>query len=125
MVVSVAFSCGVGGVYPVVGGETSSARLRAKSNAVGFVMNGFASWLFNFVVPYLFNVDQANLGGKTGFFFAGLCLVGVLVVFLEIPEMKGRNYDELDAMFELRLPTRAFKGHIVEPRATEVVKSVD
>ena len=39
MVVLFAYSCGVGGVYPVVGGETSSARLRAKSNALGFVMN--------------------------------------------------------------------------------------
>ena len=67
------------------------------------MLKGFGSRLFNFVVPYLFNVDEANLGGKTGFFFTGLCLVGLAVIYFEIPEMKGRTYEELDEMFELRL----------------------
>ena len=81
------------------------------------MLKGFGSWLFNFVVPYLFNVDEANLGGKTGFFFTGLCLVGLAVIYFEIPEMKGRTYEKLDEMFEMRLPTRAFKGYTVEPRS--------
>lgn len=76
MVILFTYSCGVGGIYPVVAAETSSARLRAKWTALGFVMNGFGSWLFNVVVPYLFKVDEANLGGKSGFFFTGLCVVG-------------------------------------------------
>lgn len=49
------YGLGVGGAYPVVGAESSSVRPRAKSQALGFLMNGFASWLFNFVVPYLFS----------------------------------------------------------------------
>jgi hypothetical protein len=35
-----------------------------------------------------------------------LRVVGVIVIYIEIPEMKGRTYDELDEMFEKCVPTR-------------------
>lgn len=87
-------------------------RLRAKSQGFGFLINGFFSWAFNFFVPYLFNTDEANLGGKMGFFFFGLCIIGVIIIFIEIPEMKGRSYADLDEMFEKRLPTRQFSSYV-------------
>jgi SP family general alpha glucoside:H+ symporter-like MFS transporter len=105
------YNCGVGGIYPVVGAETSSVRLRAKSSGIGFMVNAFFSWLFNFVVPYMFDADEANLGGKMGFFFFGLCVIGLVVVFLEVPEMKNKTYAELDELFEARVPTRKFKTY--------------
>jgi hypothetical protein len=71
-----------------VAAETSSIRLRAKTLSIGFLVNAFFSWLFNFVVPYMFNTDQGNLGGKIGFIFAGLCAFSVVVVYFEFPEMK-------------------------------------
>ncbi len=106
------FGLGVGGAYTVVAAETSSVRLRAKTNSLGFFINGLFSWAFNFFIPYLFNADQLNWGGKCGLFFFGLSLIGILVVYLEIPEMKNRTYRELDDMFEQRLKTRAFKNHV-------------
>lgn len=56
------YGSGVGGVYPVLAAETSSVKLRAKTLSIGFVVNAFFSWLFNFVVPYMFNTDEGNLG---------------------------------------------------------------
>ncbi|KAL3454872.1 general substrate transporter [Aspergillus insuetus] len=111
MVVGVVYGLGVGGTYPVVAAETSSLRLRAYTQGLGFVVNGFTSWLFNFILPYMFDVDQGNWGGRIGFFFAGLCLLTLVVVWFEIPELKNRTYEELDEMFAKRLPTRAFRGY--------------
>lgn len=119
MVIVFFYGLGVGGAYPVVGAESSSVRLRAKSQGLGFLVNGFWSWAFNFFVPYMFDAGQANLGGKMGFFFAGLCVIGALVIYLEIPEMKNRTYAELDEMFENRIPTRQFSTYVCESAAVE------
>jgi hypothetical protein len=110
------FGLGVGGTYPVVAAESSSVRLRAETDSLGFIMNDFASWAFGFFIPYLYNVDKgnANWGGKVGFFFGGLSFVAVLIIYFEIPEMKNRSYGELDEMFEKRLKTREFKKYIPE-----------
>ena len=102
------FGVGAGGIIPIITAETSSIRLRAKSNSIGFVCNGFTSWAFNFFVPYMFNADEGNWGGKTGFFFAGLSLAAAVVLYLELPEMKSRTYMQLDEMFENHIRTRQF-----------------
>ncbi|KAH7110272.1 general substrate transporter [Dactylonectria macrodidyma] len=111
--VLVFFNIGAGPIIPIIVAETSSVRLRAKANAVGFMCNGFASWAFNFFVPYMFNSDKGNLGGKTGFFFAGLCIVAVVVLFFDLPEMKNRTYRELDDLFEKKVKTRDFRKYQV------------
>lgn len=114
MIIFFVFVAGVGGAYPTISGETSSIRLRAKTNALGFVMSYFSSWLFSFILPYLFNPDEANLGGKLGWIFFGLCIIGFVVLFFELPEMKERTYQEIDYMFETKVPTRAFKKYKFE-----------
>ena len=109
--VLVFFHLGVGGATPVISGETPSVRLRGKSQSLGFIAAGLFSWAFNFFVPYMFNVDEGNWGAKTGFFFAGLCILCVAVMWFEIPEMKNRTYAEIDEMFEMKLPTRKFRTY--------------
>jgi len=96
----------------MVGAESSSVRLRPKSQGLGFLVNGFWSWAFKFFVPYMFNADQANLSGKMGFIFDGLCVIGVIIIYVEILEMKNRTYAELDEMFENRVPTRQFSTYV-------------
>ncbi len=110
-VVMVFYNLAAGGIAPVVAGETSSIRLRAKTSSLGFIVSGLMSWAFTFFVPYMFNVDNADWGGKTAFFFAGLSFVVAIVIFLEVPEMNKRTYVELDEMFEKRIPTRRFKQY--------------
>lgn len=114
------YDVGIGGACPVVGAETSSVRLRAQSQGFGFLINGFWSWAFNFFVPYMFDVGEADLGGKMGFFFFGLCVISFIVVYIEVPEMKNRTYAELDEMFEKRLPTRLFSTYVCENAITRV-----
>ncbi|KAJ6032507.1 hypothetical protein N7540_003239 [Penicillium herquei] len=93
VVTNFVYGLGVGSTYPVISGETSTLRLRAKTQALGFAVQFLVSWVFQFVVPYMYSTSEGDLG----------------VVFFEIPEMKGLRLEELDTRFEQRVATRAFQ----------------
>jgi len=110
MMILVIVFCGLG-AWPsshIVCAETSALHLRAKAQGVAWFTAGAANALFGFVLPYIFNPDQGNLRAKTGFVFAGLCILGVVTTFFTVPEMKGRTPAEIDRMFELGLSARKF-----------------
>ncbi|KAF9690981.1 hypothetical protein EKO04_011264 [Ascochyta lentis] len=100
---------GVGSTWPVLIGELSSVRLRAKSSAIGFMTNAFAGVAFSISVPYMFNADAGDLGGKIGFIFAFLCFLGLGLSWLYLPETKSKSYEEMDYLFERKVPARQFK----------------
>ncbi|CAK49120.1 MFS general substrate transporter [Aspergillus niger CBS 101883] len=97
-----------------IAGEVSSVRLRAKSLAIGFTFNYFFSTVWNVVMPYLYNSDEADLGGLIGWIFAGMGAVTLLILFFELPETKGRSFEELDEMFAAGVPTRQFQRYQCE-----------
>ncbi|PYI09301.1 maltose permease Mal61 [Aspergillus sclerotiicarbonarius CBS 121057] len=101
------------GVGPglAIAGEVSSVRLRAKSLAIGITFNNFFSAVWGVVMPYLYNSDEANLGGLIGWIFAGLGAIMLVILFFELPETKGRTFEELDEMFAARVPTRKFRAY--------------
>ncbi|KAL2820612.1 general substrate transporter [Aspergillus granulosus] len=113
VVTNFVYGLGVGSVYPVVAAETSALRLRAKTQALGFAVQFVVSWVFQYVVPYMYSPAEGHLGGKVGFIFSGLSAIALAVIFFEIPEMKGLRVEELDARFEQRLPTRTFQRAVV------------
>lgn len=94
-----------------IAGEVSAVRLRAKSMAIGFTFNYFFSTVWNVAIPYLYNTDEANLGGKIGWIFAGMGVIALAVIYFEIPETKGRSFEELDEMFNENVGTRAFRRY--------------
>jgi MFS family permease len=112
IIIMFTFGLGVGGAYPVVAAEVSAAQLRAHTQGIAYMAGGFSTWLFSFVVPYMFNTDEGNLGARTGFVFAALCVLGAVVVFMEFPETKGRSYRELDEMFDYKVPARKFGDYV-------------
>ncbi|KAL8393802.1 hypothetical protein RB595_003523 [Gaeumannomyces hyphopodioides] len=90
-------------------GETSSLQLRAPTQGVGGVATQAASTAMAVMLPLVFNPDAAALGLKTGFVLCGVSAAGLALFWLFLPEMKDRTMAELDAMFELKLPTRDFR----------------
>lgn len=64
----------IGASAYVVLAETATSRLRVKTFAIGVAVNSVFGVFWTFVLPYLFNPDRANLEGKLGFVFGGLCL---------------------------------------------------
>lgn len=94
-----------------IAGEVSAVRLRAKSMAIGFTFNYFFSTVWNVAIPYLYNTDEANLGGKIGWIFAAMGLIALVVIYFEVPETKGRSFEDLDEMFNENVRAREFRSH--------------
>lgn len=93
-----------------IAAETSSLQLRARTQGLGWCVSAFATAVSGLALPYVFNPDEGNLRGKTGFTYLATCLAGAAIAWWLIPEMKGRSVAEIDRMFELRLGARQFKG---------------
>lgn len=67
--------------------------------------------------PYLINTDQANLGGKICFIFFGLSVPMCIWLYFYMPELKGRNYAEIQEMFNKNVPSREFASYVCEVSA--------
>lgn len=99
------FVCGLGcwsASYSIMS-EVSSLRLRATSQAIGGVSAYLAATFTNFVLPYLYNPDAADLKAKTGFVFMATSVVAAAATWAIVPEMKGRSALEIDRMFESKV----------------------
>jgi len=97
-------------------GEISSARLRAKSQAIGLGFNYLWSCVWNVVTPYMFNPapNGGGLLGKTGFIFFATCGISLVILWFELPETRNRTFVELDEMFDKKISTRKFKAYQTE-----------
>ncbi|KAF2240968.1 MFS general substrate transporter [Trematosphaeria pertusa] len=112
IMMAVILVCGLG-VWPTsyaIMSEASALRLRAKSQAIGGISAYVASIFTNFVLPYLYNPDAADLQAKTGFVFTGACVVAAVATYFIVPEMKGRSPMEIDHLFEERVSARKSAG---------------
>jgi hypothetical protein len=89
--------------------EVPSARLRGLTIALATVSVQVMSIVFAVAIPYAMNEDQGNWRGKVGFLFAALGLLCALYCFFCMPETKGRTFEELDLLFERKVPSRKFQ----------------
>lgn len=94
--------------------ETSTSRLRVKTIAIGYAVSQSINVMWQFVIPFLFNPDKANLGAKIAFIFGGLCFFSLIYLWYYQPETTGRSYQELDEMFAKGVPAREFKKYRTE-----------
>ena len=99
------------GAAMAIAGEVSATRLRAKTLALGNGFLGIAGTFWQSVLPYLYNSDQADLGGNLGWIFFGIAVVYLAIMYFCVPGTKGRTYEELDGMFEAKMSARAFEGY--------------
>ena len=97
--------------------EVSTSRLRAKTIGIGLAAQGCLNIFWSFTLPYLFNPDKANLGGKLGFIFGGLCFPCIAFLWWYHPETKGRSYEELDEMFMKKIPARKFRTYVTDTQS--------
>lgn len=75
-------------------------------------------------LPYLINTDEADLGGKVCFVFFGPSVLMCIYLYFCFPEMKGRNYAELEEMFQKRVPARKFKDYVVSD-APDLIRTME
>lgn len=65
-------------------------------------------------IPYMINPDEANLQGKLGYYFGGLGALCLVWSYFRVPETKGRTFEELDVLFDRKVPARQFKNYQIE-----------
>lgn len=99
------------GASMAVAGEVSAANVRAKSLGVGQAFSSFASVVWTIILPYLFNQDEANLGGKIGWIFFGMGVIYFVLMYFIVPGTKERTFEELDIMFERKISARRFEKY--------------
>lgn len=106
--------------------ETSTSRLRVKTIAIGLALQNSLNTMWSFVLPYLFNPDKLNLGGRLGFIFGGLAVICLVYLWFYQPETAGRTYEELDEMFYKKIAARKFKSYHTDAQALgEAVREKD
>ncbi|TVY89535.1 High-affinity glucose transporter [Lachnellula willkommii] len=97
----------------VVLGEASTRRLVEKTNNLAVSLSVITAFVVSFTVPYLISAQYANLGGKVSFIYRSLSILVSIMIFIFIPEMKGRSLEELDTLFAEKTPTRSFRHAVV------------
>ncbi|KAI1413885.1 putative maltose permease [Hypoxylon sp. FL1857] len=109
------------------GGELSSQRLRSHTFGLATGVGFFFAWLTTFTAPYFINPDSLNWGPKYGYIWTGSCAIAAIWIFVFLPEVKDRTLEEIDEMFEAKVPARKFRKyrctgtHVVLNEKTETV----
>lgn len=73
--------------FVAVGAEVSSLSLRSKSQGIGWAFGSMMTCVFSVILPYIYNVDAGNLRGKTGFVYAGMAVLCLVVSWYYVPEV--------------------------------------
>ncbi|KAI1299604.1 MFS monosaccharide transporter-like protein [Xylaria venustula] len=93
------------------GGELAAQRLRSHTFGLATAIGFFGAWLTTFTAPYFINPMKLGWGPKYGYIWTGSCAIAGAWVWLYLPEVKGRTLEEIDEMFEARVPARKFRNY--------------
>ncbi|CAG8930139.1 unnamed protein product [Penicillium salamii] len=119
LIVSVLFCLGPAPASWVIIGETPSVRLRPLTTGIG---RG-AYYLVNipciFLSSYMLNTDKWDLGGKSGYIWAGTAFFCTAMSWWFVPEMKNRSFREIDILFNRKVQARKWKQTVVDIRDDE------
>jgi SP family general alpha glucoside:H+ symporter-like MFS transporter len=93
--------------------EIPSTRLKSKTVAISIAIDALCGIVTKVVNPYLINPGNLNLKGKSMFIWGGISAVNSVWAFFRLPETRNRTYEEIDIMFERKIPARKFESYVV------------
>ncbi|KAI8953123.1 MFS monosaccharide transporter-like protein [Xylaria longipes] len=93
------------------GGELASQRLRSHTFGLATALGFLGAWLTTFTAPYFINPMKLGWGPKYGYIWTGSCILAGAWIWLYLPEVKGRTLEQIDEMFEARVPARKFRKY--------------
>ena len=107
----------------LAGGELPSQRLRSYTFGLAASIGFLGAWLATFTAPYFINPSALNWEPKYGYIWFPSGLLAAAFVFFYLPEAKDCTLEELDEMFEARVPARKFRGYqcIIKEKAEKTV----
>ncbi|KAF3387206.1 High-affinity glucose transporter [Penicillium rolfsii] len=92
----------------ILAGEIGTGQLRERTLLLSSLGSFVTSVPINFVNPYV----QAAIGGRTAIIYGSFSVAAMVFVYFFLPETKDRSLEELDEMFQERVPTRKFKSYV-------------
>lgn len=101
-----------GSISAVTGAEVPHMRLRDKTSFLTYFVRFVSDFAVTYSYPYLFQEAHAGLGAQVGFIYGAFGVLGLLWGFFCLPELAGRSLEEINEMFEERVPLRKFKGWV-------------
>merc|ERR1711963_1216458 len=119
LIISVLFTLGPAPASWVIIGETSAIRLRPLTTGIGRGAYYVVNIPCIFLASYMLNPDEANLGGKCGYVWAGTGLFCFVLAYFYVPEMKDRSYREIDILFKRKVDARKWDKTIIDAQDDE------
>ncbi|QPG75842.1 hypothetical protein FOA43_003225 [Brettanomyces nanus] len=89
--------------------ELPQGRMRAKSVAITSNVNSLCSFGLGYLIPYLFNPDEVNMGARIMFVWTGTGVVLFVVMLFFLPETRGRTANEIEQLFVNKVGALKFK----------------
>ena len=99
-----AFAISLGPIFWLLNAELYPLNIRSKAASVGTMAN----WTFNFIVSLTFLLLIDALGQSGAFFFyAAICALTFVFCKALVPETKGKRLEDITAIFQERVASRA------------------
>jgi SP family general alpha glucoside:H+ symporter-like MFS transporter len=108
LVSSFLYNCSIGPLTNTLCSEIPSSILRSKSVVLARWSYAVSTIIAGVLTPYQLNPTAWNWSAKTGFFWAGGCLISIIFTYFWVPEPKDRTTAELDILFERKVSPRHF-----------------
>ncbi|KAI1646073.1 general substrate transporter [Daldinia loculata] len=100
----------------LLGGELPSNHLRAHTYGVATALNFLGNWLGVFTAPYFINPASLGWSAKYGYIWFGSNMIVFLFTWAFMPETRDRTLEEINEIFEAKVPARKFKRYICTER---------
>lgn len=102
----ITYSPGMGTAPWIVNSEIYPLRYRGVGGGIAAVSN----WTSNLIVSLTFlTLTEAVGSAGTFLLFAGFALLGLIAIYLLVPETKGLPFEEVEKMLETGFKPSAFK----------------
>lgn len=102
--------------------EVGTNQLRERTMSIATIAGFITSLLITYINPYIQD-SPGNLGSRVGLIYGSISILSMLFVFFVVPETKGRSLEELDELFQAKVPawrSASFKATGVGAQITSV-----
>ncbi|KAL6250941.1 hypothetical protein RBB50_001149 [Rhinocladiella similis] len=125
MIYTFVYDITIGPVCYALVADIPSTRLKIKTVVLARNLYNIGGIINNTLMPRMLLNTEWNWGAKTGFFWAGACVLIFTYMYFRLPEPKGRTYGELDVLFENKVSARKFRTAEVDQFAGHSTELVD
>ena len=101
---SISFGMMIGNTQWVASSEMHSVRLRTYGQVCAASVSAVCSFAASFWTPYMINPDYGNMGTNVGYFYFGLNVASIAVLFFLLPETGRLSLEAIDDIFASHRP---------------------